>query len=753
MQLEALLESLKRNPEFMQNVSYWHTQEATEGHYADFPAQLDENIVKALHKRGIYRLYTHQRQALDLALSGKNVTVVTPTASGKTYCYNLPVLNEIAKNEDIRALYLFPTKALAADQVAELYEMIQDTGHPIKAFTYDGDTPSTARSKVRQAGQIVVTNPDMLHSGILPHHTKWIRLFENLRYVVIDEIHAYRGIFGSNLSNVLTRLKRICAFYGSNPQFICCSATIRNPQELAEKLTGEKMEIVDKNGAPHGASHFVFVNPPLINKQLGLRKSSLTQTRQIADLLIRNQIQTIVFAKSRLNVEVLTTYLKRLVTNALGDADTVRGYRSGYLPTLRREIEQGLRQGKIMGVVSTNALELGIDIGALEACVLCGYPGTVASARQQAGRAGRRGSASVTFLVASSAPIDQFMMKNPQYLLDASPENALVNPNNLYILMNHIKCAAYELPFRAGENFGSSDGAAPMLEYLCEENILRKSGNRFFWSAEEFPASEISLRSADDENFTIVDITNAGHHRVIGEMDRFTVPMLLHEHAIYIHEADQYQVEKLDFDDKKAYVRSVNVDYYTDADLNTSLRVLDILKEKEGEKISKYEGEVLVSSIVTMFKKIKFDTHENLGFGRVNLPELEMHTTSAWFTLSPSLMEGLGSEDAQNGMQGIAQLLRTLSPLYLMCASQDICVTYHVKDPFSDLPTLFLYDTIPGGMGLSERVYEIFPLLLSQALQIVKGCSCESGCPACTNPLEGKGKETAITLLERMIAP
>ena len=622
MNIDQLLGVLKKDPEFMSCVTHWHTDPAREARYAPWPDCIDARIPDMLKKRGVQALYTHQAQAIDIAAQGKDVCVVTPTASGKTMCYNLPVLSEILRNENARALYLFPTKALSADQVSELYELIQLLGVDIKTFTYDGDTPVAARRAVRQAGHVVVTNPDMLHSGILPHHTQWVKLFENLKYIVIDEIHAYRGVFGSNLANVIRRLKRICAFYGAHPQFICCSATIANPGELAARLTGENSLLIDESGAPMGTRHVIFYNPPVVNEQLGIRAGSVAHARRIATSLLKNDIYSIVFARSRLNVEVLTTYLKRIVTDVLGNDDAVRGYRGGYLPTLRRDIEKGLRNGSVKAVVSTNALELGIDIGQLEACVLCGYPGTVASTWQQAGRAGRRKSTSVTFFVASSAPLDQYIVSHPEYFFEQSPEHALINPDNMYILLNHLKCAAYELPFTDDELFGGNEGTQDMLTYLEEENILRKVGGKYHWMAEEFPSSDLSLRTALDENFLIIDITNPSHHEVIGEMDRFTVPMLLHDRAIYMHNAVQYQVEKLDFEQKRAYIKHVDVDYYTDADLSVSLRVLDEFKNRGNCSF----GEVLVSSLVTMFKKMKFDTHENLGYGEVNLPELEMHT-------------------------------------------------------------------------------------------------------------------------------
>ncbi len=756
MNVDQLAARLKADPGFMQNVTAWKTLPASEGRYEDFPAALDPRIRAVLERRGIHRLYTHQAESFRAAAEGRDFVVVTPTASGKTMCYNLPVLSAILKNEDARALYLFPTKALSADQTSELYELIEAMGVDVKAYTYDGDTQAAARKSVRQAGHIVVTNPDMLHTNILPNHTKWVKLFENLQYIVIDEIHTYRGVFGSNLANVLRRLLRLCDFYGSKPRFILCSATIANPGELAKTLTGRDVLTVDNNGAPMGERHFVFYNPPVVNRQLGVRKGAVNETFALASLLLANGIPTIVFAKSRIQVEVLTRRLKEQARDPYGFSGRVRGYRGGYLPSERRAIERGLRAGEVDMVISTNALELGIDIGSLTACVLCGYPGTVASTWQQAGRAGRRKDTALTIFVASSAAIDQYMVGHPEYFLSQSPEHALLQPDNLYVLLSHMKCAAYELPFEDGEQFGNVRDTEQFLSYLTESGILRHVGGKYHWSAEDFPASEISLRSASAENFIIVDITNPAHHRVIGEMDRYTVPMLLHENAIYMHEARQYQVEKLDFDACKAFLRAVDVDYYTDADLNVSLSVLDELKEKSltnGVQVTL--GELKITTIVKIFKKMKLDTHENLGFGPVRIPETDMHTVGMWWTVPESVTAAFSNDALQGALMGVTNLLCIVAPIYLMCAPRDIKVIYQVKAPQTDRPTVFLYDQFPGGVGLSEKAYEMQELLLEHALGIVQSCPCENGCPSCVGPeteVGRSGKADAARILRELIA-
>lgn len=755
MNVDQLIGRLKTDQSFMECVTEWRTLPATEGHYLPLPENMDERLKQVLRSRGIHTLYTHQAECYQLAQTKKDFVVVTPTASGKTLCYNLPVVSTILENEDARALYLFPTKALSADQVSGLYEMIEALGVNIKAYTYDGDTQGAARKAIRQAGHIVVTNPDMLHANILPHHTKWVKLFENLKYIVIDEIHTYRGVFGSHLANVLRRLLRLCAFYGSHPQFILCSATIANPVELAQQLTGRPIEAVTNNGAPTGERHFVFYNPPVVNRQLGIRRGVVNEVKRIGENLLRNEIPTIVFAKSRLQVEVITRHFKECVRNAYGFTDRVRGYRGGYLPSERRDIERGLRDGHVDMVVSTNALELGIDIGSLTACILCGYPGTIASTWQQAGRAGRRKDTALTIMVASSAPLDQYIIQNPDYFFQASPENALVQPNNLYILLSHIKCSAYELPFDENEQFGDVTDTSQFLEYLSENNILRHLDGKYYWMEEELPSGEISLRSAKTENFVIIDITNPAHHRVIGEMDRYTVPMLLHENAIYMHDARMYQVEQLDMDTCKAYIKAVDTDYYTDADLNVSLHILDDLEEKQlpcGAGLTL--GELRVSTIVKMFKKFKLDTHETVGFGEVRLPQTDLHTVGMWWTMPESISHRYSNDAIQGALLGIANLLSIVAPLYLMCAPRDINVVYQVKAPITDKPTIFLYDAYPGGIGLSEKAYQMQELLLEHALQIAVCCSCECGCPSCVGPLievGEQGKADAIALLKELL--
>jgi len=644
---------------------------------------------------------------------------------------------------------LFPTKALAQDQKSELNEIIEEMEVPINSYTYDGDTPANIRQKVRKAGHIVITNPDMLHSAILPHHTKWVSLFENLKYIVIDELHTYRGVFGSHVANVIRRLKRICRYYGSNPIFICTSATIANPKELAEHLTGAHVMLVDNNGAPSGRKHFIFYNPPIVNKPLNIRRSATLEVRNIAGEFLKNKIQTIVFARSRVRVEIILTYLQELVKNQLQNK-SIQGYRGGYLPKQRREIERGLREGSIYGVVSTNALELGVDIGQLQVCVMTGYPGTVASAWQQAGRAGRRHGEAVIVMIASSSPLDQYMIQHPDYFFSRNPETARINPDNLVILVDHLKCASYELPFKQGETFDGVE-IEDVLEFLQEERVIHFSGDKWYWMNDSFPAHNISLRSASQENVVIIDQSDVANVKVIGEMDRFSAMTLLHDEAIYLHQGIQYQVEYLDWDEKKAYVREVDVDYFTDANLAVNLKVLEADKERMERTYSIGYGDVMVSAMATIFKKIKFETHENIGSGPISLPEEELHTNAVWLSFEKEQFNE-SEERLEQALISVANALQSIAPLMVMCDPSDLHVVPQIKAVHNEQPTIFLYDRYPGGIGLSDKVYEQMNDVLNQTNQLIVNCSCESGCPSCIG-MEAQGeyaKSDALVLLQQL---
>jgi DEAD/DEAH box helicase domain-containing protein len=749
---------------------------AIEAAYAPFPEGIDPRLKAAFESRGVHQLYTHQAESFEHVASGRQVVVTTPTASGKTLCYNLPVLDRILKKPSARALYLFPTKALAQDQMAELHELAKSIGEVggdhIGVHTYDGDTPQDARRTIRTRAHIVLSNPDMVHSGILPHHPRWAKLFENLDFIVIDELHAYRGVFGSHLTNVLRRLQRICRHYGSNPQFICSSATIANPAELAERLTEKPFALVEKSGAPRGEKFFVFVNPPVVNRELGIRRSYIAESRRVAGEFLRRSLQVIVFAQSRLSTEILTTYLKEDFEDVPGMPERIRGYRGGYLPLRRREIEKGLRAGQVRGVVSTNALELGIDIGALDVCVMAGYPGTIASTWQRAGRAGRRTGQSAAVMVASSAPIDQFVARHPSFFFDASPEHALVNPDNLHILVDHVKCAAFELPFTTEESYGQVN-VQDVLAVLQESGLVHRSGGedsagQWHWTSESYPANAVSLRSVSSDNFVITDHTSGP--KVIGETDFTSALSTLHPKAIYMVEGKIYQVEELDFVGRKAHVREVDCDYYTTAITYTKVTILDRFAE-DAPKVALH-GEVHVVSRVVGFKKIRFQTNENVGSGELDLPEQQMHTTAYWLEIPLSIMNALpyASDDRRDGVIGLAFAMKQVAQLLLMCDARDIGLSVNTDDDQpagsegwsrrsgeaakADTPRIFLYDAYPGGIGFSAPLWGMQAELLSKTSALIASCDCDNGCPVCVGPIGETGplaKTVALRVLEHLL--
>jgi DEAD/DEAH box helicase domain-containing protein len=771
--IPRIVEELKKQQNIQQCVTHVEHFAAREAQFADFPASIDAALGELLKRRGIERLYCHQAESIEKSLAGKNVVVVTPTASGKTLCYNIPVLNSIFSHFETRALYLFPTKALAQDQMEELYQLIQLSGKDIRTFTYDGDTPQDARKAIRAQGHVVLTNPDMLHAGILPHHTKWVQFFENLRYVVIDELHSYRGVFGSHLTNVLRRLKRLCQFYGSKPQFICCSATIANPKDLASRLLEEEVELINNSGAPQGEKYFVFYNPPVVNKQLGIRRSYVNEARRIALSFLGRGLQTIVFANSRLVTEILVTYLKNALEKSILSKDLIRGYRGGYLPLERREIEKGLREGKILGVVTTNALELGIDIGSLEVCIMAGYSGTITSTWQRVGRAGRRSGTAAAVLVANSSPLDQFIVQHPEYFFGQSPEHGLINPDNLEILLNHLKCAVFELPFKEGEKFGHVE-TGEILKFLEERGFVHQADGQWHWTNEAYPADAVNLRSVSSDNFVVLDTTR--EPRIISKVDFPSALTTLHEKAIYIHEGQQYFVEKFDYKERRAHVRQVDSDYFTDAISYTKVKILETFESQPLKNSIKNHGEIHLTTQVVGFKKIKFYTLENVGAGDLELPEQEMHTTSYWLTLPKSLMEALPYSAAirLGGVKGLAQAMCQMAALFLMCDLRDIRLAIEENligkadvqlpeiqgpqrwDRADQIfePNIFIYDNYPGGMGMSVPLYDMQDQVLRETVRLIRCCPCEEGCPGCVGPRGEVGdfsKQVALDILNLIL--
>jgi DEAD/DEAH box helicase domain-containing protein len=808
------------------------TRPAREGAFAPLPGALAPGIAAALRGRGVDRLYAHQARAFEIArgLGGgdgaRGFVVATPTASGKSLCFHLPVLQTLADDPDARAIYLFPTKALSRDQEAGLRELVSASGIAASAVVFDGDTPADARRAARERGGIVMTNPDMLHTGILPHHASWARTFENLRYVVVDEMHTYRGVFGSHVANVLRRLLRVAAFHGSRPKLVGATATIGNPRAHAARLFGvrqDELELLGESGAPHGERRMFLFNPPVVNAELGIRASYVKQATMLAADLVRARVPTIVFGQSRNSVEVMLRYLRERVSRGHDGAGAARApidpkqivaYRGGYLPEERREIERRLREGDILAVVATNALELGIDIGDLDAVICAGYPGSVAALMQRFGRAGRRGAQSIGVLVACSAPLDQYLAREPKTAFGAPVEEARIDPDNVEILIQHLKCAAFEMPFRVGEAFGSlaAEETGDALSFLSAHKVLHEAHGTYHWAADAYPANSVSLRSVGWDNVVVVDVTGsekvdphrgeAPKGKTLAEMDWRGAHTMLHEQAIYQHDGETYQVERFDQENHKAYVRKVEPDYYTDAMTYTQVSVIEesatgpLVEGFSGGSAPEHAlahgspgvggrwpsgwGEVAVVEKVVGYKKIKFFTHENAGYGDVRLPEMQMHTTAFWLTVPEPLVATIehGRGAAIDGLRGIGVALETVSTLALMCDPRDLGATMGDAALEADgaesgsnaaaiprkvrggpqpgySPTLFLYEHVPGGIGLAERIFAQREALVASALRLIESCACEAGCPACVGPADlgaaVSRKSVALELLRGIV--
>jgi DEAD/DEAH box helicase domain-containing protein len=746
-------------------------------------------LVGALRKRGVEQLYSHQNRALEAAFAGRDVVVATPTSSGKSLCFHLPVLDAIVRDPSSSALYLYPTKALSRDQEHGLHSLIADAGVAVGSMVFDGDTPGDARKAARERARILLTNPDMLHSGILPNHGKWQALFQSLRYVVLDELHSYRGVFGSHMAHVLGRLQRIARFHGSDPQFIAATATIGNPLEHAERLFGrgaERITLVDESGAPSASRRVLLYNPPVIDETLQLRASALKHAVRLAGDLIEARVPSIVFGESRNSVEVMLKYLRERAGHVAGP-EAIMAYRGGYLPETRRGIERGLREGQILCVVATNALELGIDIGELDAVISVGYPGSIASLWQRFGRAGRRGGQSIALMVCSSRALDQFLAREPETLLSSGAEEARIDPQNPEIVIQHLKCATFEAPFTLNPPGDKPASIAPAegegyldlgpqltrdaLCYLEDNGLVHERGGRYFWAGDAYPASHVSLRNIGWDNFVIIDQAT---DKTLAELDWRASHTMLHEQAIYQHDAEQYQVERLDYENHKAYVRKVEPDYFTTA---LTYRDVEVIEELDSARLDEFElgemglgfGEVKVIEKVTGYKKIKFFTHENAGYGDVHLPEMQMHTTSFWLSLPESLVhrvaerEQISRAGVVEGLRAAGQALETVATLALMCEPRDINRTLgngydgdgampgrNQSQRGDHEPTLFLFDAQPGGVGLAKRIFQRAPELLERTRALIAHCGCTQGCPACIGPFEmgSLPKRVALALLQ-----
>ena len=782
-EVRALVDALRADPRWRVGFERWHEVPPRAARTAPIPTEANgaragagavhPRIAELLTERGYGQLYAHQARAIELALQGRDVMVATPTASGKTIGYTVPVLHSLLESGGTsRALFLYPTKALSQDQTAGLTALVEALGEDWHASTYDGDTPPSVRRTLRDRGHMILTNPYMLHAGILPNHAKWSELFRDLRYVVIDEVHTLSGVFGSSVANVLRRLVRIARHYGADPRFLCSSATLREPEQHARRLLGRDVAVVTEDGSPAGERVFGVYNPPLLDSVAGLRANALEEARRLARELCGPGHQTIFFCRRRTAVEVLTRYLKAGAAELGLSPDEIRGYRGGYLPNLRREIEAGLRTGEVKVVVSTNALELGIDIGALDVCVLVGYPGSQASFWQRAGRVGRRGLPSLVVQIAQADPVDQYLARHPEFLFAAPEEKLGLDPDNLVLLSEQVKCAAFELPFKTGAQgtlsdvaYGDRPDVPEILDYLCEESeLLLHKGGTWFWMADSYPAQDVSLDGEDPDNVLVLDNETGD---AIGEIDRAGSITAVHDGAIYQVEGETWKVERFDHKNRRAYVKRVDSDYFTEAHTETEVRVLRLeqraFRAREAtaeafgaeEDASVWRGEVHVTTVATLYKKIRFYTRENVGAEDIHLPAEELDTEALVVTLSDASAEELGLVGGDRGAawRGVGGLLRRVAPLCLRCSPSDLGLSTHVRSPYFERPTLFLYDKVQGGVGLCEVLFESRMTLFAAALDVVRHCACDRGCPGCVGPIEEvgpHGKQLAQRVLEHL---
>lgn len=682
-------------------------------------------LIAALKKRGVKQLYSHQTKAVECAMSGRDVVVVTPTASGKTLCYNLPVADAVLRGGDPSALYIFPAKALAQDQLTGLAELSDAIGVPIKAFTYDGDTPKQDRAKIRSGAHVIITNPDMLHTAILPHHEKWAVFFRNLKYIVVDELHVYKGIFGSHLANLFARLHRICDFYGSRPVFICSSATIANPGEHAMALTGRSGCVISENGAPSPEKEFIIYNPGLVKKGTDASRSSVSAAVKIVKEALSRGISAIVFAQTLRMTELLPRYLREELAKQGVAPDTVAGYRGGYLPQKRRAVERALREGKLRCVVSTNALELGIDIGSLDLAVLNGYPGSISSTWQQIGRAGRRGASALAVMVVSQKPVDQFIAAKPQWLLGSPPELARIDPKNPYILVDHVKCAAYERPFTQGENFVGKD-VGEILEYLAGHGVLLKTagggGVTYHWRGASYPAAEVSMRSLTGAPYSIIRTSYGGKPETLGTMDRLSALRTLFPGAVYFDDTGTYEVRGLDRENLRCVVEPSGAQYFTDGQYSNRITVSEVY-EKNG--VFGW-GEVSMAATPSFYRKIDLATHKVIGYEKITLPEEIMETTACWIVLPDE-----SGSCCNSAVAGLVNLIGNATQLFLMCDMGDIRVMVRPRAPGVGRSAIFVADSIPGSVGLAEGVFGLKGKLLDACLDALDSCGCKEGCPGC----------------------
>jgi DEAD/DEAH box helicase domain-containing protein len=827
-EIQALSEELLSHRRHKETIVSTMVTQPQDARYTAFPSDLDPRTIKLLEELGITQLYLHQGQAIEAVLSGKNIVINSGVASGKSLCYQLPILSACLTDPKARALLIYPTKALAQDQAQKMKEFNQrlkkDTGAKISAAIYDGDTPSEDRSRIRREAKIIFSNPDMLHLGILPNHSLWSAFFSHLRYIVIDEVHYYRGILGSHFANVLRRLIRICRLYPVQPTFICTSATLANSLDFVQELIGQEAILISGDGSPQGERINMIINPPIVDHDLGIRRSSMLESVSLARLIMNYDLSTILFSVSRRSVEMLLLHMPQSLRAQISS------YRSGYLASERRRIEQDLREGRLRLIISTNALELGIDIGSLDVALINGYPGSITAVRQEAGRAGRKANSALSILVAGSSPLDQYICRHPEYIWEKNPEEALIDPKNTEVLLQQLRCAISELSLKDTESFGNLEPVELMgyLDLLLDEGKIRKVGNKYLGKVDDYPAAEVSIRNASNQLPILAD------GEVIGYVDRLSALWMTHPGAIYLHLGETWIVKDLDLDGDMVFLEEIAADYYTQALRDTELILIKLMQSSSFPWGKKHFGRVLVREQVTGFKRIRFGTMEVLGMEDLDLPVQELETMAWWISLSPLMVkklrdQGLWNSDRnyygphwkeiseqirtrdgnrcarchtpesgkawdvhhrvplrsfpsheeandpanlitlcprchrlaeeririQGGLAGLGYLLKNLAPFFVMCDPEDLGLSTEAEAGLTDAwPMIALFDKIPGGIGLSRKLYEIQGKVLSAAFELILRCECDDGCPGCVGPVAelGEGaKAHATAILKELI--
>lgn len=755
--LKHVLDQLRLKGELVTHVTSWRVLEAHPPEYGQMPQELAPRLADMLAAQGVEQLYVHQARAVQEALAGHNVVVVTPTASGKTLCYNLPVLNALLHDRQVRALYLFPTKALAQDQLRSLQELTRPNLQEVKFGTYDGDTPQSTRARRRKEAAIILTNPDMLHLGILPNHTLWAHFFANLKYVVLDEAHVYRGVFGSQVACVLRRLRRICDFYGAKPQFICCSATIANPGQHIERLVGVPALVVDDDGSPSGAKDFVLWNPPFLDRARTTRRSANSEATDLFVEMARQGVRNITFTKARKVAELILRYARGILEEKEPDlAPLVKSYRAGYLPEERRQIERELFSGQLLGVTATSALELGVDVGSLDATVLVGYPGTIASTWQQAGRAGRGVRESLSVLIGLDGPLDQYFMRHPEALFGREHEHALIAPDNVYILEKHLPCAAHELPLTNDDEFLFGPGFVEAMINLERRSVLDYRGERWYNVGWGYPAQEVNLRSASGSRFALLDESQG--YQTLEEIEASSALYRVHPGAIYLHQGESYLVTDLDLQAQVAYLRPVDVDYYTQPREVNDVSIVRSFQHQQFPKTAAFFGQVRVTQQVIGYARKQQFSETVLSVEYLDLPPQSYETRALWFEVPSELARRVSDRGLHfhGGLHALEHAAIGILPLFAMCDRLDIGGLSTPSHPDTGRPQVFIYDAFPGGVGIAEKGFEMLDELWRATLSAIEECPCEAGCPSCVqspkcgNNNEPLDKEAAVVILKEL---